>query len=75
MNDRIVFIKNFPNRAFAEQAKDILDRNHIPCVLKSPDVGILGTTSSAVVHGVDLYVQEDMKERAYELLNALFDGI
>jgi len=75
VKNQIILIKNFPNRAFAEQAKEILQRNDIHCVLKSPDVGILGTTSSAVVHGVDLYVQEENKERAFELLNALFNGI
>ena len=64
------FVKNFPNRAFAEQAKD-----HIGCVLKSPDLGILGTTSSSTLNGVDLYVEETEFKRAHELLNALFNGI
>lgn len=69
------FVKNFPNRAFAEQAKEVLERNNIVCVLKSPDLGILGTTSSSTLNGVDLYVEEADFERAHELLNALFNGI
>jgi len=73
--ERIVMVKNFPNRAFAEQAKDLLERNNIPCVLKSPDIGILGTASSGAVQGVDLYVSEALAEKAYEYLNALFNGI
>lgn len=73
--DRIVMVKNFPNRAFAEQAKDLLERNNIPCVLKSPDVGILGASSSGAVQGVDLYVSEELAQKAYEYLNALFNGI
>ncbi len=72
---RIVLIKNFPNRVFAEQAKEILERHQIGCVLKSPDVGILGTTSSGMAQGVDLYVEEKDQEKTYELLNALYDGI
>ncbi|NOX90419.1 MAG: DUF2007 domain-containing protein [Calditrichaeota bacterium] len=69
------FVKNFPNRSFAEQAKEILEQNNIGCVLKSPDVGILGTTSSSTFNGVDLYVREEDFEKVSGLLDALFDGI
>lgn len=70
-----VLIKNFPNRAFAEQAREILQNHQIHCVLKSVDVGILGTSSSGVGQGVDLYVEREAGEKAAELLNALFNGI
>ncbi len=70
-----VLIKNFPNRAFAEQAKEILLNHHIHCILKSSDVGILGTPSSGAVHGVNLYVSEEFEKKAAELLNALYNGI
>lgn len=73
--DEIVFIKNFPNRGFAEQAKQVLTGNGINCILKSPDVGILGTSSSSLLIGVNLYVEKRHQERAYELLDAIFDGI
>jgi len=70
-----VLVKNFPNRAFAEQAKEILMKHDISCILKSADIGILGTPSSGAVQGVNLYVREEFKLKAYELLNAYFDGI
>ncbi len=73
--EKIKFVKNFPNRAFAEQAKDILAQRNIGCVLKTPDIGILGNASSATFNGVDLYVEEEDYEKAVLLLNALFDGI
>ncbi len=69
------FVKNFPNRGFAEQAKDILQKQNIGCVLKSPDIGILGVSSTATYNGVDLYVEEGNYEKAMHILNALFDGI
>ncbi|MBD3226214.1 MAG: hypothetical protein GF313_15915 [Caldithrix sp.] len=71
----MTFIKNFPNRMFAEQARQILDENGINAILKSADVGILGTTTSAIAQGVDLYVEEDQAQRAWDLLHALYDGI
>jgi len=71
----MVLIKNFPNRLFADQAKAILAENSISCVLKSADIGILGTASSGAVQGVNLYVPEKDRQKAYELLNALYNGI
>jgi len=70
-----VLIKNFPNRGFAEQAKEILMKHDISCMLKSADIGILGTASSGAVQGVNLYVREEFRLKAFELLNAYFDGI
>ncbi len=70
-----ILVKNFPNRAFAEQAKEILMNHDIHCVLKSVDIGILGTASSGAVQGVNLYVQKEFELKAYELLNAYFNGI
>lgn len=72
---KTIFIKNFPNRAFAEQAKEILLKNNIHCILKSADIGILGTPSSGAVQGVDLYVGKEYEKTAAELLNALYNGI
>jgi len=71
----IVLIKNFPNRAFAEQAQKVLESRHIPSVLKSPDTGILGTASGSVAGGVNLYVDKENGQKAAELLNALYNGI
>ncbi|MFZ5898186.1 MAG: hypothetical protein ACOYU7_03225 [Bacillota bacterium] len=70
----LVKVKNFPSRMFAEQAREMLEREGIPAVIKSPDAGILGTTGSWVVQGADLYVPEEFAERAYELVTVIFDG-
>lgn len=72
---KLVLIKNFPNRAFAEQASEVLLNQNIPNVLKSPDSGILGTTTGSMLQGVNLYVEIEYEQRAAELLNALFNGI
>lgn len=72
---KLRFVKNFPNRGFAEQARDILERQNIGCVLKSADVGILGDASAATLNGVDLYVEEENFEQAVQILSALFNGI
>lgn len=74
MND-IVLIKNFPNRSFAEQAKEVLSQHNIACVLKSVDVGIMGTASSAMPQGVNLYVDREVQEEALRLIDALYNGI
>lgn len=71
----IVLIKNFPNRSFAEQAKEVLAQHNIACVLKSMDVGILGTASSAIPQGVNLYVDPENEENAVHLIDALYNGI
>ena len=73
--EKLSLIKNFPNRSFAEQAKDILLNEDIPSVIKSPDAGILGTTNASLAQGVNLYVEEKFEKRAADLLNALFNGI
>ncbi len=71
----LVLIKNFPNRAFAEQAQKILESRSIPSVLKSPDLGILGTATASTINGVNLYVERENSDKAAELLNALYNGI
>jgi hypothetical protein len=72
---KLIFIKNFPNRAFAEQARSILKGKNIDCILQSPDSGIFGVSSVSVSQGVNLLVEKDHAESARELLLALFDGI
>ncbi len=56
---KMVKVKNFPNRAFAEQSQQSLEAEGIPSMLQSPDVGILGAgSSSSLPQGVNLYVEE-----------------
>jgi hypothetical protein len=75
MTSKLKLVKNFPNRAFAEQAVEILERQNISAILKGNDVGILGTSSSAISGGINLYVEEKHQAKAAEYLNALYDGI
>ena len=73
--EKLVLIKNFPDRAFAEQAQQILKQKDIGCMLKSADVGILGTATSSLLIGVDLYVEKMQATEATNLINAIFNGI
>ncbi|MEJ2542430.1 MAG: hypothetical protein P8Y99_00010 [Calditrichaceae bacterium] len=73
--DKLVLIKNFPNRSFAEQAKEVLAQHDIVCVLKSIDVGVLGTASIGMPQGVNLYVNIEYEESALRLIDALYNGI
>ena len=73
---KMVRVKNFPNRMFAEQAQQSLESKDIPSILQSPDIGILGAGSNgSLPQGVDLYVPEEFAEEALKILTALFDGI
>ena len=72
----MIKIKNFPNRVFAEQAQQSLEKEGIPSLLQSPDIGILGAgASSSLPQGVDLYVPEEFAEEALKILTALYNGI
>lgn len=71
----LIKVKNFPRRMYAEQAQQVLERDGIPSVIQSPDVGIMGTTGAWVVQGADLYVPEEFAARAHQLINAIFDGM
>jgi hypothetical protein len=72
----MIKVKNFPDRIFAEQAQQTLEREGIPSILQSPDIGFLGAGgSSSLPQGVDLLVSEEFAEKAHEILTALFDGI
>ncbi|RJX22984.1 MAG: hypothetical protein C4570_00695 [Ammonifex sp.] len=72
---RLVKIKNFPHRMFAEQAQQALADEGIPSVVSSPDIGITGAPGAVVPQGVDLYVPDEYTERARHVVYALFDGI
>ena len=39
------------------------------------DVGILGTASSAIPQGVNLYVDPENEDTALRLIDALYNGI
>ncbi|HXX62544.1 MAG TPA: DUF2007 domain-containing protein [Bacteroidota bacterium] len=72
----LVKVKNFPDRLYAERARQSLDMEGIPALIQSVDVGILG--AGGVVgfpQGVDLLVPAEYAERALEILSDLFDGV
>ena len=72
---RLVKVKNFPNRMFAEQAQETLIGEGIPSLLQSPDAGIIGPGSASILEGVDLYTDEEHAVEARALLDELFDGM
>jgi hypothetical protein len=73
---KLIRIKNFPNRAYAEHAKQQLEQENIPAVIQAPDMGILGAGGTAgLPQGVDLYVPDELADEAREILTALFNGI
>jgi hypothetical protein len=66
----LVIAKNFPSRELAEAAKQILKESGIESVVQSSDVAGTGT-----VQGIDLYVLENDRVPALQLLESLYDGI
>ena len=72
----IVKVKNFPDRMYAERARQSLDEEGIPSLIQSIDAGFLGAGGVAgLPAGADLFVPRDRADRAREILNDLFDGI
>jgi hypothetical protein len=68
--EKLVVAKNFPMRELAEAAKQILREHGIECLLQSSEI-----VGSGTFQGVDLYVREEAKEEALQLLESLYDGI
>jgi hypothetical protein len=72
----LVKIKNFPDRMYAERARQSLDAEGIPSIIQSVDAGFLGAGGAVgLPQGADLYVPSEFRSRAAELINDLFDGI
>ena len=72
----IVKVKNFPDRMYAERARQTLDVEGIPSIIQSVDAGFLGAGGAlGLPQGADLYVPVEFVERARELLNDVFDGV
>ena len=72
----LVLVKNFPDRMYAERARQTLDEESIPSIIQSVDAGCLGAGGAlGLPQGADLYVPREFEDRARELLNDVFDGI
>jgi hypothetical protein len=77
---KLILIKNFPNRMFAEMAQQLLKAKEIPSIIKAPDYGFPGAAAGGGSdifsgNGVDLYVEEEFAERAEEIVREQYDGI
>jgi hypothetical protein len=72
----LVLVKNFPDRMYAERARQTLDAEGIPSIIQSIDAGFLGAGGAfALPQGADLYVPREFSDRARDLLNDVFDGV
>ena len=78
----LVLIKNFPNGTIAEMAKQTLEEQGIPSIVKGSGGGLgpvvfqgAGGTTQFNGSGVDLYVQEEDVKSAKELLDSIYDGM
>lgn len=72
----LVKVKNFPDRMYAERARQSLDAEGIPSIIQSIDAGFLGAGGAmGLPQGADLYVPSEFRSRAAELINDLFDGV
>ncbi|MBI3195246.1 MAG: DUF2007 domain-containing protein [Ignavibacteriae bacterium] len=71
----MVKIRNVADQFNAEWAKEILEKDNIPVMLKS-----LGTVSThggnflQMGYGIDLYVPEELAEQAEQILKVHFGG-
>jgi hypothetical protein len=66
----LVLVKNFPLRALAESAQEILKENAIETIVQGSDIAGTG-----MVQGFDLYAPAQDADHARELLESLYDGI
>lgn len=72
----LVLVKNFPDRMYAERARQTLDVEQIPSIIQSMDIGFFGAgAAGGLPAGADLYVPREFSDRARELLNDVFDGV
>ena len=73
---KLVKVKNFPDRMYAERARQSLDAEGIPSIIQSVDAGFLGAGGAfGLPQGADLYVPAEDVRRASELINDIFDGV
>jgi hypothetical protein len=70
-------VRVLPSRLYGEQMKDILEQEGIPSMLKGEDVGVFGPGAGygTSVLGVTLWVPEEFRDRARELVEAYLDGL
>ena len=75
---KLVPIRRFKSRLYAEMVKDVLDREGIPCFISGDDVGILGMsgfTGTDSVWPATLWGPEDKKDYIESLSTQMLDHI
>jgi hypothetical protein len=77
---RLVLIKNFPNRLFAEQAQQTLEAEGIHSMINAQDFGFPGAAAGGGLdifsgQGVDLYVDQENAIMAEEIVREIYNGI
>jgi len=72
---KLVKVKNFPDRMTAEQAQMRLKEEGIECLIQSSTVGMTGSFGAVLPQGADLYVEEDVVDKARTVLEDLFGEV
>lgn len=72
---KLVKVKNLPDRMTAEQAQERLKEQGIESLIQSTEVGMFGSFGVGTPAGVDLYVREELVEKARKILNDLFGEV
>jgi hypothetical protein len=68
--------RSFPSRLYAEMLQEALEKEGIPSLIKSNDIGImLGSYSTISPVEVMLWVAEDDFERAEKIANEMLNHI
>ena len=76
-NLKWVRVHTLPSRMYGDQVKDILGTEGIPVLIKGDDVGIFGPGAGygSTMLAITVWVPENFKERAKELIVAYLDGV
>jgi hypothetical protein len=73
---KYVPLRSLPSRLYAEMYKEALRNYGIPCIIKGDDIGImLGSYGTNSLVEIVVWVPEDKKERAEEILNQMLNHI
>jgi len=72
-----VRVRTLPSRLYGDQVCDILKAEGIPSLLKGDDIGVFGPGAGygTSILGITVWVPEDEKDRARELIDAYLDGV
>lgn len=74
---RWVPLHELPGTTYAEMVKEVLERENIPCYIRSDFLSVVYNIKSVSTTGSKaiIYVPEKYKERAEEILTGMFNHI